>query len=138
MTEPAMTEDEVRDLLRRLFAALADPATKPEQFAALLTPDYIQRVDGKELDYAGFLSHIEALQAHLSSVDITFEHFVTDGHSAATVHIVDAVKTGGKRSRFKVIAYYRFREGRISLIDELTHLIEGDAGDRDMGSRVAD
>ena len=137
MTKPAMTEAEVHDLLRRLFAALVDPAAKPEQFAELLTPDYIQRVDGKELDYAGFISHIEALQANLSSADITFEHIVTDGLSAATVHSVQAVKTNGQRSRFKVIAYYRFRGKRVCLIDELTHLIEGDAADRDLGSRIS-
>lgn len=132
-----MTEREVHDLLQRLFAALVDPAAKPEQFAELLTPDYIQRVDGRELDYAGFISHIEALQAHLSSADITFEHIVTDGLSAATVHIVDAVKTNGQQSRFKVIAYYQFRGKRVCLIDELTHLLEGDAEDRDLGSRVS-
>ena len=137
MTKPAMTEREVHDLLRRLFAALVDPATKPERFADLLTPDYIQRVDGRELDYAGFISHIEALQANLSSANITFEHIVTDGLSAATVHIVEAVKTNGHRARFKVIAYYRFRGKRVSLIDELTHLLEGDPQDRDLGSRIS-
>ncbi|GGA79303.1 hypothetical protein GCM10011491_03170 [Brucella endophytica] len=136
MAQPAMTESEVHDLLRRLFAALADPAATSEQFAELLTPDYIQRVDGKEIDYAGFLSHMAALRAHLASVDITFEHIVTDGHSAATVHLVDAVKTNGQHSRFKVIAYYQFQGKRVCLIDELTHLLEGDAQDRDLGSRV--
>jgi hypothetical protein len=137
MTKPAMTENEVHDLLRRFFAALADPATKPEQFAALLTPDYIQRVDGREIDYAGFISHMEALHADLASADITFEHIVTDGRSAATVHIVDAVKTNGKRARFKVIAYYQFRGKQVCLIDELTHLLEGDPQDRDLGSRIS-
>ncbi|WP_420963666.1 nuclear transport factor 2 family protein [Brucella sp. IR073] len=138
MAQPAMTESEVHDLLHRLFAALADPAATAEQFAELLTPDYIQRVDGKEIDYAGFISHIEALRTHLASVDITFQHIVTDGRSAATVHLVDAVKTSGQRSRFKVIAYYQFRGKRVCLIDELTHLIEGEAEDRDLGSRVAE
>jgi ketosteroid isomerase-like protein len=134
----AMTQDEVHDLLQRMFAAFTNPATKPEQYAELLTPDYIQRVDGKQFDYTGFLHHSEALQASLSSGRVTFEHFVTDGVSAATVHIAEAVKINGERIRLKVIAYYQFREHRISLVDELTHLLEGTAQDRDLGSRMPD
>jgi len=37
-----------------------------------------------------------------------------------------------------VIAYYQFREHRIRLVDELTHLLEGSAQDRDLGSRMPD
>ncbi|ENN84887.1 hypothetical protein RHSP_42311 [Rhizobium freirei PRF 81] len=137
-TETAMTQGEVHELLDRMFAAFTDPATKPEQFAELLTPDYIQRVDGKQLDYEGFLRHSQALQAGLASSSVSFEHVVTDGVSAATVHVAEAVKITGERIRLKVIAYYQFRGNRISLVDELTHLIEGAAHDRDLGSRMPD
>ncbi|TIX87532.1 nuclear transport factor 2 family protein [Rhizobium sp. P44RR-XXIV] len=133
-----MTQNEVHDLLQRMFAAFTNPATKPEQYAGLLTPDYIQRVDGKQLDYAGFLHHSAALQASLSSSSVSFEHFVTDGVSAATVHIAEALKINGERIRLKVIAYYQFRENRICLVDELTHLLEGTSQDRDLGSRMPD
>ncbi|WP_051228877.1 nuclear transport factor 2 family protein [Pleomorphomonas oryzae] len=135
-TDSPLTTSEVHDLLRRLFAAFTDPTTKPETFAELLTPDYVQRVDGKELDYAGFLTHSAALQASLASSRVTFEHIVTDGRAAATVHIAEAVKTNGDRIRLKVIAYYEFRDGRISLVDELTHLMDGADQDRDLGSRL--
>lgn len=136
MPETALTESEVHDLLQRLFAAFTDPTSKPETFAELLTPDYVQRVDGKELDYAGFLTHTAALQASLRSSRVTFERVVTDGRSAATVHIAEAVKTNGDRIRLKVIAYYEFRGQRISLVDELTHLLDGTEQDRDLGSRM--
>lgn len=132
----ALTEDEVNDLLQRMFAAFTNPTTKPEVYAELLTPDYIQCVDGKQLDYAGFLSHSKAVQASLASSSVQFEHIVTDGISAATVHVADAVKTNGDRIRIKVIAYYQFRGNRISFVDELTHLLEGDEQDRDLGSRM--
>lgn len=137
-TKAVMTQGEVHELLHRMFAAFTDPATKPEKFAELLTPDYIQRVDGKQLDYQGFLHHSRALQADLASSNVNFEHVVTDGVSAATVHIAEAVKITGERIRLKVIAYYQFRGNRISLVDELTHLIEGAAHDRDLGSRMPD
>ncbi|NEI72243.1 nuclear transport factor 2 family protein [Rhizobium lusitanum] len=136
MTKTAMTQEEVHDLLRRMFDAFTNPATKAEQFAELLTPDCIQRVDGKQLDYEGFLRHSEALKASLVSSSVTFEHIVTDGVSAATVHIAEAVKTGGERIRLKVVAYYQFCGNRISLVDELTHLVEGSAQDQDLGSRM--
>jgi hypothetical protein len=132
----ALTEDEVNDLLHRMFAAFTNPTTKPEVYAELLTPDYIQCVDGKQLDYAGFLSHSKAVQASLASSSVQFEHIVTDGISAATVHVADAVKTNGDRIRIKVIAYYQFRGNRISFVDELTHLLEGAEQDRDLGSRM--
>ena len=135
-TKYTLTESEVHDLLRRVFAAFTNPETKPEIYAELLTPDYIQYVDGKQLDYAGFLAHGAALQASLSSGSVTFEHVVTDGASAATVHIADVVKVNGDRVRLKVIAYYQFRGNRISMIDELTHLLEGTEQDRNLGSRM--
>ncbi|MFS8045250.1 nuclear transport factor 2 family protein [Rhizobium sp. BR 314] len=137
-TEAAMTQGEVHELLHRMFAAFTDPTTKPEKFAELLTPDYIQRVDGKQLDYEGFLQHSRALQAELASSSISFEQVVTDGVSAATVHVAEGVKIDGERIRLKVIAYYQFRGNRISLVDELTYLIEGAAHDQDLGSRMPD
>lgn len=136
MINDVMTRDEVHDLLQRMFDAFTNPNTKPEQFAELMTSDYIQRVDGKQLDFAGFLSHSETLQKSLVSSSVTFEHIVTDGVSAATVHVAEAVKVNGERIRLKVIAYYQFRGNRISLVDELTHLLEGTAQDRDLGSRM--
>lgn len=138
MTKDVMTQDEAHDLLRRMFDAFTNPATKAEQFAELMTSDYIQRVDGKQLDYAGFLRHSETLRASLVSSSVTFEHIVTDGVSAATVHVAEAIKVGGERIRLKIIAYYQFRGNRISLVDELTHLLEGTAQDRDLGSRMPD
>ncbi|MEF2072262.1 nuclear transport factor 2 family protein [Consotaella aegiceratis] len=136
MTDDPLTRDEVHDLLRRIFAAFTSPTATPADFAELLTPDYVQRVDGKQLDYAGFVEHHQALRKSIVSGSVSFDHVVTDGASAATVHIAEAVKTTGERIRLKVIAYYEFRGGRISLIDELTHMLEGEQGDRDLGSRT--
>jgi len=138
MATTALPQSEAHDLLRRMFAAFTSQETKPEAYAELLTPDFIQRVDGKQLDYAGFLRHAEALQASLASGKVSFEHIVTDGTSAATVHVADVVKKDGKRVRLKVIAYYQFRDNRICLVDELTLLLDGTEQDRDIGSRMSE
>lgn len=131
-----MTPDEAYELLQRMFAAFTNPETTPEELAEFLTPDYVQRVDGKQLGYDEFLQHHQALQKTISSGSVDFEHFVTDGLSAATVHVAEATKLSGERIRLKVVAYYAFRGNRISLVDELTHLLEGEQEDRDVGSRT--
>ena len=131
-----MTPEEAYDLLQRMFSAFTSPATGPDDLAEFLTPDYVQRVDGKHLDYDGFLQHHQALQRTISSGSVNFEHFVTDGISAATVHTSEAVKRNGDRIRLRVIAYYQFRGNRISLVDELTELLSGGQADRDLGSRT--
>lgn len=133
--EIQLTETRVRDLLGRVFAVLADPHAGPDDYAALVTPDYVQYVDGAELDYAGFLRHAEALRRSLKWSRVTFEHVVADGASAATVHRVEAVTSDGERVALKVIAYYRFRGGRLCFVDELTRVLEGSERARDLGSR---
>ncbi|TYC63055.1 nuclear transport factor 2 family protein [Stappia sp. BW2] len=136
MNDTSMTRDETYNLLHRMFAAFTDPRTAPEDFAEFLTPDYVQRVDGKHLGYSEFLKHHQSLKENISSGSIRFEHFVTDGISAATVHIAEAVKPTGERMRFKVIAYYQFHGKRVCMVDELTYMLKGEPEDLDLGSRV--
>ncbi|QSB44343.1 nuclear transport factor 2 family protein [Tsuneonella flava] len=135
-TDKSMTPSEAYDLLQRMFAVFMNPQTKQDDLAEFLTPDYVQRVDGKQLDYNEFLMHHQALQRTISSGSVNFEHFVTDGVSAATVHTAEAVKRTGERIRLRVIAYYQFCGNRISLVDELTQLLNGEQEDRDLGSRT--
>ncbi|MBL3609573.1 hypothetical protein [Rhodovulum sulfidophilum] len=135
-TDKAMTPSEACDLLQRMFAVFMDPNTKQDDLAESLTPDYVQRVDGKQFDYNEFLLRHQALQGTISSGSVNFEHFATDGFSGATVHIAEAVKRNGERIRLRVIAYYQFCGNRISLVDKLTQLLDGDQEDRDLGSRT--
>jgi ketosteroid isomerase-like protein len=46
---------------------------------------------------------------------------------------VDARKKDGTAVRFQVIAFYRLRDGKITNVRELTHMMQGAEGDRDMG-----
>ena len=133
-TDRLMTPSEAFDLLQRMFAVFTNPNTKQDELGEFFTPEYVQRVDGKQLNYNEFLMHHQALQRTISSGSVTFEHFVTDGVSAATVHIAEAVKMTGERIRLRVIAYYQFCGNRISLVDELTQLLNGEQEDRDLGS----
>lgn len=135
-TDTQMTPDEVSALLQHMFAIFMDPEATQEDLAVFLTPEYEQLVDGKRLDHYGFLQHHKALQKTILSGHVTFEHFVSDGVSAATVHIVEATKRSGEQVCFKVIAYYKFLGRRISLVDEMTQMVKGKQQDQDLGSRT--
>jgi len=133
-----MTRDEARRFLAELFARFFDPATSAEAVgAAFFSPDYVQEVDGKRLDYGAFLDHVRLIKRTLDHATVTFEHVVVDGSTIADVHVVDARKNNGERLRVKVLAFYTIEDGKIRRLEELTHQLEGRPDDRDLGSRTA-
>lgn len=97
--------------------------------------DYIQEVDGKKLDYHGFVNHMRTQKEILNSASITVERSISEGNWVSIVHRVDAVKKDGKKLSVKVIAHFEVKEDKIVRCDELTHLLLGAQEDRDIGSR---
>ncbi|KAL2316489.1 SnoaL-like domain-containing protein [Schizosaccharomyces pombe] len=128
-----MSQDS-ESFIRQLFKAFTDFSTDVESLRGFLTPDYRQLVDGRELTLDDFISHAKALRTHLQRLDINVQQIVCQGNKAATVHIAHAIRSSGESSRIKVIAFYSFKDGRISLIDELTYVLEGGNADRELGS----
>ncbi len=121
--------------LHTLFRALFDPSVSSADVGQYFTPDYQQQVDGKILNFAEFIAHVEALKSTLISGTVTFERVLVNGPHWADIHYVDAVKRDGRPLRVKVLAFYTLTHGKISRIDELTHMEVGDEADRDLGSR---
>jgi len=132
-----MTDQEARDFLTRVFAALCDPAVSAEALAAFFAPDYVQRADGKELDRAAFIDHARILKATLRSASITLEKVVASGATVATRHLVHAQKKSGEELRFEVHAFFEIENGLIKRTVELTHIVQGEPEDRDLGSRIS-
>jgi limonene-1,2-epoxide hydrolase len=95
---------------------------------------YIQHVDGHTLNYKEFIQHMLAQKAILSSAKVTIEQCLTEGNKICTVHIVDAAKKNGEKVKVKVIAYYEIEDDKITLCDELTHVLNGKAEDQKIGS----
>lgn len=131
-----MTPEAGCALVRGMFAAFTDRAVPPDAVCDRLAPDYVQWVDGHVLDLAGFRAHLEEVRARTLSVQVSFEHLASDGRSAASIHVAEVVKADGARARVRVIAVYAFSGGRISRVDELTHLLSGAEGDRALGSAL--
>ncbi|MDA0911127.1 MAG: nuclear transport factor 2 family protein, partial [Proteobacteria bacterium] len=98
-------------------------------------PDYTQYVDGKILKFDNFIAHIKALKSTVSQVKIHFEHLIEEGNKVCSVHYPEAEKINGMIIKAKVIAMFEFKGDQLILCDELTHLIEGDKEDEDLGSR---
>ena len=133
-----MTRDDARTFLQGVFDRFFDPAASAEAVGEFFSPDYVQEVDGKRLDYSAFLDHVRLLKRTLDRATVTFENVVVDGSTIADIHVVDARKKNGERLRVKVLAFYTIEDGKIRRLEELTHQLEGRAEDRDLGSRTVD
>lgn len=131
---PAQTSE---ILIRTMFQVFTDFSTSTDQLKTFLTPDYQQKVDGRTLTLEDFLTHASALRATLQSLDITIERIVCQQDRAATVHVAHATYASGRASSIKVIAFFEIRDGRIALVDELTHACDGGTEDNALGSLQA-
>lgn len=127
-----------KDRVRRALETLLDDGRRDAAtIAAHFDPGYRQWVDGETLDFDGFVAHMQALDAALDSVRVTFESMVEEGDQVATRHIVDSVMKDGHTGRFEVIAIFGVGAGGILSCHELTRQIDGRGEDRDLGSRKA-
>lgn len=136
LTVSSMTHSQALDFLQRVFNALLDPKLAAEDVGQYFSDDYQQNADNILLDRQEFIEHARVLKSTLASGRIDIERILVDGATLSSIHYVDAVKRGGKKIRMKVIACYGIENNKIKWVDELTHMIEGEATDRDLGSRT--
>ncbi|WP_421415440.1 nuclear transport factor 2 family protein [Serratia plymuthica] len=124
----------VFDALQRVVACSQH---QPALIAELFSEDYRQQVDGKSLDYAQFMQHMALLKQLTRSMALDIIAVAGQGEAVLTHHQVRVEKRDGGRSLVKVLAHFTVRDGKICACDELTQLLEGEHGDRDLGSRVS-
>ncbi len=122
----------VRRVLGELLAA---PAVDPAAIAACVDPGYRQRVDGRELGYEAFVAHLRKQKEVVAAMRVEFLAIAEQGEIVFTNHLVHVDKRDGSRARFHVIAQFAVRGGRLVYCDELTRMVEGGAGDADLGAR---
>jgi ketosteroid isomerase-like protein len=132
-----LSREQARTLIEAALASLLDPQQDAESLSRYFAPDYIQDVDGKRLDFDGFIDHARTLKKSLRGGRATIDKLIVDGATIADIHLVDAEKTNGDTIRAKVIAFYTVRDGKIVRVEELTHLLHGADEDRDLGSRTS-
>lgn len=132
-----MTPIETKQLIRDAFVnVLENPDATDATYADYFSKDYIQHVDGKTLNYDGFVAHMQTLKSVVETMKVTFEQLIVDGDKVCSVHVVDAIKKDGNEVQIKVIAYMQIKDKKIVFCDELTHMLKGEKSDRDLGSRT--
>jgi hypothetical protein len=114
-------------VLDTLQQVVASPEHRPAQIAARFSAGYRQQVDGKALNFEQFEQHMALLKRQTRRMTLSVTH-----------HLVELEKCDGSCSRVRVLAHFTVREGRICACDELTELLAGSPGDRDLGSRVSE
>ena len=97
---------------------------------SLVSPDYVQHVDGKTLGYKEFVAHVKWLKAKISKINIDFMALIEEGDTVFSNHIV---MKDGSTGKAHVIAEFRVRDGKIFYCDELTCLLEGNEKNRHLG-----
>ncbi|AHG18880.1 hypothetical protein Z042_04125 [Chania multitudinisentens RB-25] len=118
-----------------LQTLVSNPEHDENKIAVFFDPSYQQVVDGKQLDYSGFIQHIAALKSHTKHMSVSIKSIVAENDTVFTHHYVNVEKNQGERSEFEVFARFTLASGRIICCEELTRMISGAPNDRDLGSR---
>ncbi len=128
-------ENNVKQLIRDAFQAVfEDPHVDEKKIGEYFSEEYVQHVDGKTLDFKGFIQHLNNLKEKVTDVSIDFKELISDGNKACSVHIARATKSDGRKVEGKVIAFFEVKDGKIMLVDELTLMLNGDEADKELGS----
>jgi predicted SnoaL-like aldol condensation-catalyzing enzyme len=135
---PTGQEELNKSLVERAFQdVFASDAFDESAIARYFSPRYVQKTDGRTLDFGGFVAHVRELKRTLKNVKITFERAVAEGANVVSIHRAEAEKVAGGKIALRVFALFVIEEGKIVLCDELTRLEQGAAEDRDLASRHA-
>jgi predicted SnoaL-like aldol condensation-catalyzing enzyme len=134
--QPTRQEEINKSLVERAFRdVFASDAFDEGAIARYFSPRYVQKTDGRTLDFQGFVAHVRELKRTLKNVKITFERAVAEGANVVSIHRAEAEKVAGGRIAIRVFALFVIEEGKIVLCDELTRLEQGAAEDRDLATR---
>jgi ketosteroid isomerase-like protein len=108
-----------------------------QEIAHYFSRSYQQKVDGKTLDFTGFVDHIRELKRTVTGLQVSFEQMVAEGNKVMDIHRVEADKRTGGKMMARVISLWVIEAGKIVFCDELTHMEQGAPEDRDLGSRTS-
>lgn len=122
----------VRLAFRNVIEATSVDSGEIERY---FSTQYVQEVDGKTLHFEEFVAHVKKQKETVASAKVDLIALISEGDVVFSNHEVNVLKKDGSRAKFKVIAQFLVRDGRIAACDELTRMIEGEKSDRDLGSR---
>jgi predicted SnoaL-like aldol condensation-catalyzing enzyme len=122
-------------VIAALQTLITDPLHDESKIALFFAPDYQQRVDGKQLDYNGFVRHMKAIKSHTKRMSISIKSVVSENDTVFTHHYVNVEKNQEEKSKFEVFACFTLSSEKIIRCEELTRMITGPSEDSDLGSK---
>jgi hypothetical protein len=122
----------VTDALHKI---VGQPEHDENQIARYFSPEYQQVVDGKSLDYRGFVEHMALLKSLTKAMKVSILAMACEENTVLTHHHVRVEKQKGQQSEIEVLARFTLSAGLIVRCDELTRLVSGAHDDHDLGSR---
>lgn len=137
---PQSQQEKNIETIRQFFEAqyndpTVDAKKAQEIIERYMHKDYVQHVDGKIMYYKDSLPHRVAQLTLIKDLNITFDHLMADGDKVYSIHRAKATKLKGGEVEVRVFALFRLRDGKIYFCDELTHVVKGDAADKEIGSK---
>lgn len=126
-----------KQIFEKAFKAILEaPEVNEKDIEKYFAKDYVQRVDGKEINYPQFVQHMVTLKKSLEYLTVTIQSIAQDDDVIFTHHTLRGATHAGKEVSGEVIAEFRFRNDQIYYCNELTRMTDGHAEHGDLGSRV--
>ncbi|AIT09746.1 hypothetical protein LO80_07055 [Candidatus Francisella endociliophora] len=127
----------LKDILKSLFENIYKPEIDPANFIKeFVSPNYRQVVDGHEIDYTGFISHIQKQREMIKSISFGFIYLVEESNKVASLHRVYVKKKDSNQEVVaEVHAFFKFENNLLVACDERTRIIKGSKEDEDLGRR---
>lgn len=122
-------------VIEALQEIICCPQHDESKIAQFFDSGYLQKVDGKSIDYSGFVKHMAILKSHTRQIRLLIKAIVAEGDTVFTQHCVTAENSQGRWSEFEVFARFTLSDGKIYRCEELTRMIHGVSEDKDLGSR---
>ncbi len=123
--------------LRSLFDNIYQLKVDPEKYIQrFVSTDYIQIVDGHQINYFDFIAHIIKQRQDIKDVSFDFIYLIEENNTVASLHRVYATKiVDNKKIISEVHAFFQFKDGLLISCNERTRIIEGSHEDEDLGRR---
>ena len=123
------------ELFKKIMADIIESSEAGEAIISkYFSKNYSQQVDGKKIDYHGFVRHMAAQKQLIKSAKVEFIQVIAQDNIISTIHEVTVTKRNGSQSLIKVIGHMIFEADKTTEVDELTHVIHGNDEDKNLGS----
>lgn len=122
-------------VIHALQEIVSNPRHDEKMIASYFAASYQQQVDGKCLDYPGFVSHMALLKTLTRQMEVLLLSVVAERDTVFTHHRVKVEKCDNTKSEIEVMARFTLESDHIIRCEELTRLVSGNKQDHDLGSR---